>query len=123
MLTKPNTANLGMQSRNAAAELEAIISSRTGSMRALPRLTASPALLVSRMWAVSPHLLPPKTNRPTSSTIAITRHQPEAHVHIKLMAACWQPHLPHHAYACLEDHAFCGVLVWAYIMTCYTAGV
>jgi len=45
-LTKPNTANLGTRSQNAAAELEAIISSRNGSTRALPRLTASPALQV-----------------------------------------------------------------------------
>lgn len=45
-LTKPNTTHLGTESRNAAAELEAIISSRNGSTRALPTLTASPALLV-----------------------------------------------------------------------------
>lgn len=47
LYAKPNTVHLGSQSRSAAAELEAIISSRTGSSRALPSLTASPALLVS----------------------------------------------------------------------------
>ena len=51
---KPNTANLGTQSRNAAAELEAIISSRTGSVRALPTLTSSPALLVGQLgWGTA----------------------------------------------------------------------
>jgi hypothetical protein len=45
-LSKPNTASLGAQSRSAAAELEAIISSRNGNSRALPALIASPALLV-----------------------------------------------------------------------------
>lgn len=50
-LTKPNTANLGTQSRSAAAELEAIISARNGSTRALPTLMASPALLVrAQLW-------------------------------------------------------------------------
>jgi hypothetical protein len=46
---KPNTANLGTRSQNAEAELEAIISSRMGGARALPKLTASPALLVSQL--------------------------------------------------------------------------
>lgn len=49
MYEKPNTINLGMQSRNAAAELEAIISSRNHSSRALPALTASPALVVGHL--------------------------------------------------------------------------
>jgi hypothetical protein len=44
---QPAVASSYVESQNAAAQMEEIIASRTGSGRALPSLTRSPAMLVS----------------------------------------------------------------------------
>jgi hypothetical protein len=44
---QPAVASSYVESQNAAAAMEEIIASRTGSGRALPSLTRSPAMLVS----------------------------------------------------------------------------